>query len=286
MANSRLGLRTRPGLIRDYTEGQGATSYLLDLYPSAQVAFSVRKLRDAYTGSAFRVRRSSDNVEQDIGFNGDGNLDETALTTFIGANNGFVVTWYDQSGNANNATQSTAANQAKIVTAGTIEKINGKAALLFDGTNDGYNLTNSVSSGQPSSQFIVQKMVTDVSFMGLCGAASGGANTLYGPTIFPKYSNTFFMRWADGYISKTGESSTSQLLITGIALNGSGKYYRNNSSQTVSYVGAPLSNNYTQLGYSNDYSNAYAQECVFYTTDIDSNVSGIHQQINGYYAIY
>jgi len=31
-------------------------------------AYSLRKLRSAYTGSAIRVRRSSDSTEQDIGF--------------------------------------------------------------------------------------------------------------------------------------------------------------------------------------------------------------------------
>ncbi len=40
--------------------------FLLDQYPSAAVAYSVRKLRAAYTGNAIRVRRSSDNTEQEI----------------------------------------------------------------------------------------------------------------------------------------------------------------------------------------------------------------------------
>ena len=48
---------------------------LLDLYPSAAAAYSVRKLRAAYTGNAIRVRRSSDNTEQNIGFDATGNLD-------------------------------------------------------------------------------------------------------------------------------------------------------------------------------------------------------------------
>jgi len=80
---------------------------LLDLYPSAAAAYSVRKLRTAYTGSAIRVRRSSDNTEQNIGFTALGNLDDSALTTFCSGTNGFVTTWYDQSGNANNAVQTT-----------------------------------------------------------------------------------------------------------------------------------------------------------------------------------
>jgi hypothetical protein len=42
---------------------------LLDQYPNAAVAYSLRKLRDAYTGPAIRVRRAVDNAEQDFGFN-------------------------------------------------------------------------------------------------------------------------------------------------------------------------------------------------------------------------
>jgi hypothetical protein len=42
---------------------------LLDLYPNAAVAYSLRKLRNAYTGPAIRVRRSVDNADQDFGFN-------------------------------------------------------------------------------------------------------------------------------------------------------------------------------------------------------------------------
>lgn len=92
---------------------------LLDTYPNAAAAYSLRKLRSAYTGSAIQVRRSSDNTTQDIGFTGANVLDTSALTTFCSGTNGFVTTWYDQSGNGINATQSTALNQPQIVSSGT-----------------------------------------------------------------------------------------------------------------------------------------------------------------------
>jgi hypothetical protein len=260
-------------------------AFLLDTYTGAAAAYSLRKLRSAYTGSAIRVRRSSDNAEQDIGFSG-GNLDTTALTSFCGAGNGFVTTWYDQSGNGNNSAQSTAANQPQIVSSGSVILINGKPSLLFDGTNDGMNLTSSITGNQPTSQFLVQKMNSQVSFMGFCGPASGGGNTLYGPTMFPIYSNTFYMRWQQGYIEKAAENITTQLIMSGIGLSSSGKYYRNNSLQTTPFTSAPLTNNYTQLGYGNDYSNAYAQEAIIYSSDQDSNVSGINTNINTYYSVY
>ena len=52
------------------------------------------------------------------------------LYTFQG--NGFVETWYDQSGNGNDATQTTASKQPKIVSSGTIIKnVKGFPALEF-----------------------------------------------------------------------------------------------------------------------------------------------------------
>ena len=83
-----------------------ADPLLLDTYSGASAAFSLRKLSNTYSGDAIRVRRASDNAEQTIGFSAN-SLDTTALATFCGSSNGFVVTWMDQSGNARNATQST-----------------------------------------------------------------------------------------------------------------------------------------------------------------------------------
>jgi hypothetical protein len=44
------------------------------------------------------------------------------------------ATWYDQSGNGRNATQTTAAKQPRIVNSGAIETQNGRPALFFDGS--------------------------------------------------------------------------------------------------------------------------------------------------------
>ena len=65
----------------------GGSSLLLDTYTGAAAAYSLRKLRTAYSGSAIRVRRSSDNTEQDIGFTSNGDLDTSVLQTFVGYQN-------------------------------------------------------------------------------------------------------------------------------------------------------------------------------------------------------
>ncbi len=117
--------------IRSIAAPAPTTSYLLDTYGGAAVGYSLRKLSSTYTGSAIRVRRSSDNTEQNIGFDGSGNLDTSALTSFVGAGDGFVTMWYDQSGAGVNVKQTNALGQPLIVLSGVIYTKNGKPAVYF-----------------------------------------------------------------------------------------------------------------------------------------------------------
>ena len=114
--------------------GGGGVSYLLDNYgTNIGGAYSFRKLSSTYTGECIRVRRSSDNAEADIGFNGD-YLDEAALLAHTGtggSDDGFIIKWYDQSGafvgtpsaiNDGDLAQSSTTYQPRIVNNGVIVK--------------------------------------------------------------------------------------------------------------------------------------------------------------------
>ncbi len=61
--------------------GNNSPPLLLNNYPNASVAYSLDKINADYTGSAIRVRRSSDDAETDIGFVGD-SLDTASLEAF------------------------------------------------------------------------------------------------------------------------------------------------------------------------------------------------------------
>ena len=123
-----------------------AQNLLLDDYPNAAAAYSLRKLRTAYTGSAIRVRRSNDNSEQDIGFTSAGDLDTASLKTFVSANSGFVTTWYNQGDSTSlDFTQTTAASQPRIINAGTIDRQNGDPSIFFDGSNDFMDVASSTN---------------------------------------------------------------------------------------------------------------------------------------------
>lgn len=110
-------------------------AYLDELTAQPRAVWSLRKLISTAT-NALRVRRSSDNAEQDIGFTGD-DLDSTALLAFVGANSGYVVTWYDQTGNALHLLQATAAKQYRLVNAGVYS-----GSAFSDGIDDAYSVAS------------------------------------------------------------------------------------------------------------------------------------------------
>jgi hypothetical protein len=112
-----------------------ASLFILDqLGVSSAAAYSLRKLRED-APLACRVRRSSDNAAANFGFTASGDLNAADLLTFVGTGNGFVVTWYDQSGNGRNATQTDPTRQPRIVSNGAIVTENGRPVASFDGTD-------------------------------------------------------------------------------------------------------------------------------------------------------
>ena len=123
--------------------GSIAVSYIDSALRNDVVAYSFRRLFADYSGSAFRVRRSSDNAEQDIGFGSDGNLDYATLLSFCGAGSGYVKTWYDQGAASLDATQSTTTRQPRTVDSGSVQ-LNGAytGGIKFDGSDD-YLMTSS-----------------------------------------------------------------------------------------------------------------------------------------------
>ena len=106
---------------------------ILDSLPSAAAAYSVRRLRAAYAGPLLRVRRSTDNVQQNIGFTIGGNLDRAALASFCGTASCYVTTWFEQSGNGGNLGRSNTGNQPRLVNAGSLELLGTRPALRFYG---------------------------------------------------------------------------------------------------------------------------------------------------------
>ena len=121
----------------------GSIVYLLDTY-SAVAAYSLRQLKTGVT-SVVRVRRSSDNAESD--FTADEITDGT-LTTWVGANNGFVTKLYEQSGSGKGDLINTVAGQQpKLVNAGTVyTDTNGLPYIVFDAIDDDLQVNSLITA--------------------------------------------------------------------------------------------------------------------------------------------
>lgn len=105
---------------------------VLQIAPDAAAAYSLRSLTGG-DPNVVRVRRESDNTEKD--FSGS-QIESGEMANWVGAgNDGYVQTWYDQSGSGNDAEQTTAANQPKIVGTDFL------GAIDFDGTSDNFSNT-------------------------------------------------------------------------------------------------------------------------------------------------
>jgi hypothetical protein len=85
------------------------------------------------------------------------------------ARNGFVETWYDQSGNGNNAVQGTADKQPKIVSNGGTHKLEGLPAINFDDATShcltSSNYSRSGSDLPLSMMAVFDKSTTDTDYL-------------------------------------------------------------------------------------------------------------------------
>ena len=282
---------------------------LLDLYPNAAAAYSVRKLRTAYTGNAIRVRRSSDNTEQDIGFI-DVNIDTSALTTFCSGTNGFVTTWYDQSGNGLNVTQTTAANQPQIVSSGSVILQNFKPCLDFDGSDDTLrNLNSTILLRERSFVFVGVQDISQQDAGIISFKPSGGSNDFRSPDTFVFSTTNSSVSPLRAYKIEGSTSGSyglqkdgtgSDILSYGLYLetktSGEGKVYQNSTLEATdtSFTEFDISNtqgynlgsrNFTSSSISN-YFNGKFQEFIYWEVNNITNRTGIESNINTYYAIY
>jgi hypothetical protein len=278
---------------------------LLDDYPNAAAAYSLRKLRTAYTGAAIRVRRSNDNAEQDIEFDVNGNLDETALTAFVGANSGFVTTWYDLSGDTLNLRQSTAANQPNIVNAGVIRRgVGNRPIINFDGTNDRLENTASIALPSPvansvfsvwSSSYLLDNTVRTIYEFANIQRLSFEAGSLGGLA---------FIGWPDANTTSINPSqyityNPDQIYLLSLIYNGgtasnkdSYTAHRNGTLQTITQGGVSSAlgrSTGLSIGARNtaiQHTSCAHREIIIYRSNQSSNRTGIETNINSYYVIY
>jgi hypothetical protein len=281
-----------------------SANLLLDDYPNAVAAYSLRKLDKDYTGSAIRVRRSNDNTEQDIGFTSAGDLDTASLKTFVGANSGFVTTWYDQSGNARNATQATVANQPLIVFNGVIIRRSGDIVLKFtddfletSGTS-GINISPTsysyVGTRDTSSNTIKTIFSTGI-LANLRGYGAlyrndGGANTQDSLRLQVRFAAA--TPRAHGNYQNT--TRVNHLLFGVITTSAYNTWFNGSDNRNVTYTEANattstnliIGSRRDDLNNMGNYLDGSISELIIWQSDRTTERTGIESNINSYYGIY
>lgn len=266
--------------------------YIVDEY-SPTVAYSVRKLSSTAT-NCMRVRRASDNTEQDIGFSGD-DLDTASLESFCSATDGFIVTWYDQSGNSYDVTNATTASQPKIVSSGTTITKGSKPAAQFDGTNDVLIYGTGVLNTDTCSMFAVSAS-TSTETVGT--VYSSNTSAVDGVNIFQD-SRTSVNRHVIirntspvNYIAdlSTARVDTNQRLLASFVDSSKNiSAFDNSATGGTATHGGTIPSNDVQLGRqgsSSSYLDGYLQEFIGINTDESSDRTKIEDNINTYYSIF
>ncbi len=260
-----------------------ALNLLLDDYPGAAAAFSLRELTTSWAGKAVvRVRESGGNTQQDFTA---AEVTDGTLATFCGSNDGFVVTWYDQSGNGSDATQSTAADQGLIVASGTLNTQDGLPAIDFN--DDYYSISPSLTTTSGiSSVFAVVENDNSSTFRTIVRGSNVGSMQV---RLSNNNTTLQFLRAGQSLIQQlTGVPTSTNMIVTSIA-DAAGVFLRAN---TVDIQGTKApSINVQDIAYLSNFSSPEAlvgnmQEVIIYTSDQSANRASIETDINSHYTIY
>jgi hypothetical protein len=264
-----------------------SAAYFTDLFGVPAAAYSLRKLSPnaVYSGAAIRVRRSSDNTEQDINFTSsavNAPLDTNALLSFVGAGNGFITTWYNQGSGASDSVQTTAANQPQIVLSGSVINVNGKPAIWARVSTSTQLQTSSLTQTTQST-FGVFEILT----------------TLTASSITLPYLATSSEPIYHGVAQNGSTSSPEQNF-------GTPSYYLNgallspvnrdilwdnfvvNAQKIATTIGGGTANTTRTIQYPNLSlkSNSYVQETIIYSSNKSSDQTAIETNINDYYNVF
>lgn len=265
-------------------------------FGGASAAYSLRDI-GANGSRIVRVRRDTgggagDDDEEDFSAN---QINSGALESFVGAgNNGFVVTWYDQSGNGNDATTDADTNEPLIVSSGSlITNEAGKPTIDFVPSADFFNVPIVLDNINTASVFCVWDRDVNSGNGAIAGqlGSSGSTSRMYTP-IFVS-SN---MYWGYGNSSTAinmGTYNANQTYLTSFVTGDTNAeaFLDNVSKGTTAIQSAAIDAANGSIGRHTRGSTSFplngkVSEVIYYKNKLQADVSEINTEINNYYGIY
>ena len=247
-------------------------------FQNAILAYSLRDL-GLGVSNLVRVRRSSDNTEQDFT---ETEITDGTLTTFVGTgNDGFVATWYNQLG-TNNLTQSIGTQQPKIVSNGNLILLNGQPALDFDGVDDFFS---------PIQQ---TPTLPETSFVWVGEFNSSGGNILFSgfnqnyQVWVSANINLNFINGSNLFLGSKSDIET-QAILWGDVVGASSNFYLNDN---LLQTGNPGNLGFDGLTFGGNESSGSSpakqlvNEFIVYPVNNNVKRNSVITNINNYYNIY
>jgi hypothetical protein len=280
----------------DRTDESKIKSFI-EQFTAPAAAYSLRDLAsNAGDTRVVRVRRSSDNQEADFTA-----AEVSNIATWVGAgNDGFVETWYDQSGNGNDATQGTISSQPKIVDAGAL--VTG--GIDFDGVNDFFNAVGLDSAFRNVSNAFLFSVSshdsaasgTECLIYGQAGANTGIARVYFGSVGTNDVAAGRRLDTDSFVQSKTAKTSGAKIRSANFNWSGGNvQLFQNGTGATATALssGAGSTSDTVnspfrigRVGNVSSYWNGTVNEIIIYLSDQSANRTAIETNINDHYNIY
>ena len=200
---------------------------------------------------------------------------------------GFVETWYDQSGNGNDATQQVSGNQPKIVDAGSLVSTNGNPTVDF--YNNSLLETGAFTDGSASSVFSVinnqsASATRKLFYSKLDFPNKGSAWNYRGDTSVGQYD---FVSYDGSANSLTFSDSTSPFhFVSSTMINGDKEVFINGTIEATSSDSFVVDEGSLGIGNSAFGNGFDIQEIIIYDSDQSANRVAIETNINNQYDIY
>ena len=188
---------------------------------------------------------------------------------------GAVTTFYDQSGNGNNATNATASEQPLVVSGGTLVTENGKAALDFDGVDDDFAISVVITAG--------------FSIFGVYKNTKASSYLITTPKLGRRVSNEYRF-YSPTFSANGGTHSDNQVLLTGIEDDTNATIYANGTQ--IAQASSTFTSETINV-ISNSNIEGTMQEIIIFNSDQSTNRgtvttgggTGIEGNINTYFNI-
>jgi len=290
---------------------------ILDLYGPAYHAYSLRKLSSTYTGFCLRVRRTTSTpsvttTTVDVSFNSSNTIGLDSSITYVsgtatsatnlgqfcasivngysnpdGVNtnqNIFVVTWFDQSGNGRNPTNTTVSQQPRLVNTGNTETVDGSVGVRFISANSNYlTLTNSSTAYDNMSCYALGNSLSATVNTSIYGQGHLSANARL---FLPQGTNIAYN--TTGTFPITGITANVDRLYELICGASTTSAYSNGVQSSVASVSSlNVTNAYIRIGANGSplvYMNGHVKEVIAFVGT--SNRTNIESNINTYYSVW